>query len=69
MPKLPYSDDACFRGDAPSKATRPTTGVENGTQPVRFAQCNVGKIYSSAHRYPRECGERGTPLTAPFVFC
>ena len=68
-PELPYADDACFRGDAPSKTTRPTARVENAAQPIRFAQCNVGKLYSRADVDPRECGERGTPLTAPFIFC
>jgi hypothetical protein len=41
MPELAHSDDACFRGHAPSEATRATTRVENAAQPVRFAQCNV----------------------------
>jgi len=69
MPELAYADDACFRGDAPSKTTRPTARVENAAQAVRFAQCNVGKLYSLADREPCECGERGAPLTAPLIFC
>lgn len=68
-PELAYTDDACFRGDAPSKPTRPTTRMENAAQAVRFAQCNVGKFYSGAHGEPCECGERSTPLTAPLIFC
>jgi hypothetical protein len=68
-PELAYADDACFRGDAPSKGTRPTARVENAAQPVRFAQCNMGKLYSRSHGDAREGGERGTPLTAPFIFC
>lgn len=68
-PELANADDARFRGDAPSEATRATARVENAAQPVRFAQCHVRKLYSRAHGDPCECGERGTPLTAPFIFC
>src|ERR1019366_4086675 len=68
-PELAYADDACFRGNAPSKATRPSARVENAAQPVRLAQCNVGELHSHAHGDPRECGKRSTPLTAPFIFC
>jgi hypothetical protein len=69
MPELAYAYDSCFRGDGPPKATRPTARVENAAQPVRFAQRNVEELYSRAHGEQRERGERGTLLTAPFIFC